>query len=940
MSESPTEHRIRFRQRLSPGSRLRLVLYTTTLASVAILVPIRGGVGALASLDLLVLCLVLALEVTIIEVVVRRLQGFQTHLSAQAAELGILAEVPRCTTNAVIITDAQRRITWVNEGFSRITGYTLEEVRGMVPGDLLRCDDTDQEIVSAMSRALSDGCGFVGEIWNRAKHGQKYRLFIDIQPIRDSQGLVCGYSEIHSVISGRNHIDAAQAGFDSELHGFFQSSSDLLCIARIDGTLLRVNDSWTNALGTDAENIQGHLLADFLHPDDVDAAHAWFQQIGDGESKDGMRTRCRSGNGVWRTFEWRASARNGLIYGVARDVSDQLLVEQATLEQAERMELALAGGDIGTWDWDVPTGELSVDERWAEMIGESVGTVGDSIEFLSSRVHPADLTPCLERLRCHFEEGVPYQDVAFRLKHRDGSWRWIKSSGRVVSWADDGEPIRMVGIHVDVTQSIQRERERDEAKQRAELALRAGQMGLWDWDFETGELHCDQRWATTLGEWANDLASDAATLLTRIHEDDLPDFERAVQRHVDGASTHIAVRCRMRHRDGSWRWVHLFGTSAKCSDSDSGRLVGIQMDIHDSVVAEMELARREALLASTVRMTGVGGWEYDLVDGSLYWSDQVLAIHELPADYQPCVAEAISFYSGEDREKVTEHFERLVETGVPFDIECRFITAKGRHRWVRWVGEPVYRDGQIIRVVGAFQDITDQRNQREDIEAANQALEAAQAIARMGSWALDCASGEVRWSKQLFEIFEEPIEHGAPSYEAVLSHYLAQDAKRLEAAIRRAMERGTPYKLTLERANPTNGVRFVTVDGVARFNEYGKVAGLMGTVRDVTTEFEREATLREAQARAEVASQAKSVFLALSGQHEPRDSYADDLDHRLCGLAERARTLATAAGRIRLDDPPQWGASTQHHQRHPRYLEDRGGTDGHRADSSRSARSA
>jgi len=116
--------------------------------------------------------------------------------------------VAESTTNAVIITDAQRWITWVNEGFTRITRYSSEEVIGKLPGALLQCDQTDPATVAKIREALDKGEGCQTEILNRGKTGQLYWMAMDIQPIRDSSGILTEFIAIQSDITAQKRAQA------------------------------------------------------------------------------------------------------------------------------------------------------------------------------------------------------------------------------------------------------------------------------------------------------------------------------------------------------------------------------------------------------------------------------------------------------------------------------------------------------------------------------------------------------------------------------------------------------------------------------------------------------------------------------------------------------------------------------------------------------------
>jgi diguanylate cyclase (GGDEF)-like protein/PAS domain S-box-containing protein len=121
---------------------------------------------------------------------------------------------------------------------------------------------------------------------------------------------------------------------------------------------------------------------------------------------------------------------------------------------------------------------------------------------------------------------------------------------------------------------------------------------------------------------------------------------------------------------------------------------------------EKKLKASEAFLDRTGRAAGVGGWEINLATDEIIWSDETCRIHEVPPGYHPAMAEAIAFYAPEAREVIEAAVKRGLEDGRPWDLELPLITARGRHIWVRAVGNVEIEDGQPRRLVGAFQDVT------------------------------------------------------------------------------------------------------------------------------------------------------------------------------------------------------------------------------------------
>lgn len=151
------------------------------------------------------------------------IQARQRHHRDQV-ELTRLSRVVNQTTNGVIITDVAGQVEWVNQGFTRITGYTLDEMRGRKPGDLLQGQETDPVTVAMMRKALGRREAFEVELANYTKWGQRYWIHISCNPLYGSGGALEGFMAIESDITASKKSQEALHASEERLRGLFHLS--------------------------------------------------------------------------------------------------------------------------------------------------------------------------------------------------------------------------------------------------------------------------------------------------------------------------------------------------------------------------------------------------------------------------------------------------------------------------------------------------------------------------------------------------------------------------------------------------------------------------------------------------------------------------------------------------------------------------------------------
>ncbi|MCX6621234.1 MAG: PAS domain-containing protein [Acidobacteria bacterium] len=171
----------------------------------------------------------------------------------------------------------------------------------------------------------------------------------------------------------------------------------------------------------------------------------------------------------------------------AKETLEQRVIERTReLENArllltqnlERLDLALECAEEALWDWNIPENRTHYSERWGRMLGFSPEEIGDSVEIWDRLVHPDDLAATAAKLRDHMDGKSASYQAEYRMKTKDGGWRWVRSRGKVVARAADGSPLRVTGTHLDIT-----------ATKKAEAALLELSREAGMAEIATGVLH-------------------------------------------------------------------------------------------------------------------------------------------------------------------------------------------------------------------------------------------------------------------------------------------------------------------------------------------------------------------------------------------------------------------------------------------------------------------
>ena len=354
---------------------------------------------------------------------------------------------------------------------------------------------------------------------------------------------------------------------------------------------------------------------------------------------------------------------------------------------------------------------------WQELAGQDH-------RIMSSGVHPPAFWAAMWTT---IAGGKPWRgEICNRA--RDGSRYWMDCMIAPV-YGEGGKIDRYVSIRTDITASKAAVDDLAHERERLDNILRANNAGTWEWNMATGEARVDERWAQLIGRTLDELRPVSIdTMVDHGHPDDLLQSMPLLARHATGELPHHSVELRMKHRDGHWVWTMVRGRiTTWTADGRPEWMYGTQQDITPSKEAQRQLAESQAFLDRAGRVAGVGGWQLALDTDTLRWTSEVYRIYEVSPDYVPTREGNASFYSPEVRAHANRLVAEALASGQGWDLETPIITAQGRERWVRVIGEAEFADGKPVRLIGALQDITARREADEALRRARSVAEAASA---------------------------------------------------------------------------------------------------------------------------------------------------------------------------------------------------------------------
>jgi|GEM_PF-555999 len=380
--------------------------------------------------------------------------------------------------------------------------------------------------------------------------------------------------------------------------------------------------------------------------------------------------------------------------------------EQTLTKNEERYRFAIEGGTDGLWDWNILTNEVYYSPRFKEMLGYADDELENKLIIWESRIHAEDKEQVfLDIKRSHNKRTARYQNI-HRLKHKNGEWVWVISRALTI-YDENNKAIRMIGSHTDITEQKTLEQDVLRTQKRFELSEKVGHIGSWEYTIETEEFWGSEQAKVIYG------LDDSSTAFSReLIQSCVTDREHADKALSDLIEKDIEynIELEITPLDGSAK-KYISSVAEVYRDEN-----GVPLKVVGSIQDITQQHKLYNLLQHAEELLHLGSWEQIASDGTIAWSSETYHIFELDENDDITFEKFMSCVHVDDRESLTEVFQKSVEEHKEYYFEHRLLFADGRVKYVLERAKHFYDENNVhISSMGSVQDITKSKEAKQQL---------------------------------------------------------------------------------------------------------------------------------------------------------------------------------------------------------------------------------
>ncbi|PLZ89559.1 hypothetical protein CEN44_12770 [Fischerella muscicola CCMEE 5323] len=546
----------------------------------------------------------------------------------------------------------------------------------------------------------------------------------DIRIAKFGDGFIATWRDVTARCQAEEELRCRQ----QEFKALVENSPDV--ISRLDRELrhVYVNPAMEKAIGLNAQAVIGKTPSELGMPEELSQQCLTNLQTVLSTGQPQVDEFCLPApDGITHFYQARIvpeMTEDGSVASilvVTRDITGLKLIEAALRQNEQLLRLALSGAQAGSWDWKIQTGEIVWSPENYDLYGINPASGSPQYEDWYNALHPDDRERTNAEVLRVIEELLPEFRSEFRIVHPQRGIRWLLGLGRL-TLDEHGEPMRLSGINLDITDRKQTEIALSQANERFQLAAAAVDGMIYDWTAEQNRVERTEGLFRLLGYSPQEAEPTLQWWQQRIHPDDLQHLPKtlAETQLVDGRRS---LEYRVQNKQGQYIYVLDECIVLRDQTGKPVRVVGSTSNISDRKLTEKALRESEERLRLALSAANQGLYDLNIQTGDTVVSPEYARMlgYE-PDEFQETNQAWRSRLHPDDKELVNRVYEEYIAgQRNEYRVEFRQRTKSGDWKWILSIGKIVAwtGDGKPLRMLGTQTDITE----RKQVELARQKSE-------------------------------------------------------------------------------------------------------------------------------------------------------------------------------------------------------------------------
>jgi PAS domain S-box-containing protein len=644
---------------------------------------------------------------------------------------------------------------------------------------------------------------------------------------------------------------------ENKFRVMFDESPIGIVVCDSEGKLLEVNKSWLEIFGIlDVEEFRGFNIFENLNVSDSDMKKLLegksIHSIGEFDFekiKQSHLYKTSKSSTIYIDFiiipltEKKSKVISGYLVQV-QDITDRKRAELSLRESEERWLFAFEGAEDGAWDWNAQTNKVFHSNRWKSMLGFNDDEIGDTLEDWNNLVHPDDREKANSLFNDHFDGRIPIYKSEYRMMCKDGTYKWILDRGKIISYTDNGKPLRAVGTHTDITEQKQIEEKLRENEEKFRSITEQVKDAIFVTDAQGLITYISQAAKSIFGFDPEEMIGRIFTEF--LFEDDIQKAMEAFRIAIKSGIPSKMLELRMKRKDGSIFIGEMDGVLSK-GPYTAGPL-GLIRDITERKRAEMDLEKSISLFSATLESTADGILVVDREGKIVSFNQKFIQLWQIPDSIISTRDgnEALSFVL--DQLKDPERFLKKVrELYSQPDVESfdllEFKDGKVFERYSR----PQRIGNKSIGRVWSFRDVTDHKRAEGALKESEQRHRDIFNYAPVGIYQSNKEGNFITANAKLAEIL------GYDSVDDLMQKNMAKDIywdpEERAALIAKYEPSGSAANLEVCWKKKNNTQIWIGLTSHAVKDESGNTIFFEGFVQDISEHKYVEEQLRESEER-------------------------------------------------------------------------------------------